>query len=90
MTRIENPIRMTVEAANEKFQPESYVMVNCELDRGSVVAGLIIAHAPLEKKGDLVDFAWELSTDNVYGEVSIEDTIDLLNGEAMWVELHCD
>ena len=87
MTKIESPIHMTVEAANKFFKPDSYVMINCELDRGSVVAGLVIAHAPLEQKGELVDFAWGLPK-NDYGKVSIEDTVDLLDGGMMWVELH--
>ena len=87
MTRIESPKRFTVEEANERFQPESYVMIHCEIFMGSSVAGLVIAHAPLEEKSELVHFAWGLPSDE-YGEVTVEDTVDLLDGEAVFFELH--
>ena len=88
MTHIENPSRMTIEKANKDFYPNSYVMVNCELERGSVIAGKVVAFSSLERKGALVDYAWSLSANPASGEVTIEDTIDLLDGGTMWVELH--
>ena len=87
MTRIEAPVRLTVEEANKRFEPESYVMVHCEVQRGASIAGLVIAHAPLDEKGELVDFAWALPNET-YGDVSVNDTVDLFDGEAIWVELH--
>jgi hypothetical protein len=88
MTKIDIPIWMTVEKANKIFKPDSYVMYDCEIYNGSVIAGFVIARAPVTQKNDLVDFAWALSEKNTHGKISIEDTKDLLNGEAMWVELH--
>ena len=88
MTHIENPIRMTIEKANKEFFPNSYIMVNCDLERGGVVAGKVVAFTSLENKGPLVDYAWDLSSNPASGEVTIEDTIDLLDGGTMWFELH--
>ena len=79
-------------ARNEVLAEVVYVLQKVyKIDKNKIcnfLAGLVIAHAPLEQKGDLVDFAWELSEDAIYGRVSVEDTKDLLDGEAMWVELH--
>lgn len=88
MTKIEKPSRITIAEANKMFHPNSYVMVACEISRGAVVAGEVVAYAPLEQKGTLVDYGWELSADGRFGEVTIEDTIDLLDGGTIWIEQH--
>ena len=88
MTKIENPSRVSITEANKQFHPYSYVMINCEIVKGAVTAGEVVAYAPLEKKGTLVDYGWELSTDGHFGEVTIEDTIDLLDGGTVLIEHH--
>ena len=86
MTKLEKPVRMTVDEANEKFYPNSYLMVNCELDTGAVVAGEVIAYAPLKEQGPLVDYAGELSRDGKHGEVVKLNTKDPLDGGSLLVE----
>jgi len=86
MSKPDKPLRMTVEEANKKFYPNTYLMVNCEMDLGAAIAGTVIAYAPLKKQGSLVDYAWELGEKNENGEVRVFDTKDPLNGEALLVE----
>jgi len=88
MTKIENPSRVSIIEANKQFSPYSYVMINCEIIKGAVIAGEVVAYAPLEQKGTLVDYGWEMSVNGCFGEVTIEDTIDLLDGGTVWIEHH--
>ena len=86
MSKLDKPLRMTVEEANKEFYPNTYLMVNCEMDLGAAIAGEVIAYAPLKKQATLVDYAWELEAKGTHGEVSVFDTKDPLDGEALLVE----
>jgi len=86
MTTLETPIWMTVEEASKKFYPNSYIMINCELDRGCPIAGQVVAYSPLKNKGILIDYVDELSSSGSGGEVTVEDTVDPLDGGSLLVE----
>jgi hypothetical protein len=89
MTKLENPVRMTEEEANEKFYPNSYVMIHCEMgELGRLISGEVVAYAPLKKKGPLVDYAWDMSDNGSFGEIIINDTKDPLDGGSLLVEYH--
>ena len=76
MTILEIPVRMTEVEANEKFYPNSYVMVNCERDESMTLYGEVLAYAPLKKKGPLCDYTDELHNSGNYGYVTMTDTDD--------------
>jgi hypothetical protein len=89
MTMVENPKRMTVSEANKHFYPYSYLMVECEEEPiGYAIAGIVIAYAELEKKGEMVDYSWDLCLSGEMGEVVTHDTRDILDGGTIWVEQH--
>ena len=86
MIKLDQPLRLTVEEANEKFYPNTYLMINCKIELGATLEGDVIAYSPIKKQGSLVDYAWELGGSDENGEVSVFDTKDPLDGEALLVE----
>ena len=88
MTKLEEPVKMTVCEANRHFFPNSYLMINCELDLGASVAGEVVAYAPLKQKGPLVDYAWLLQDEGGFGEVRVKNTKDPLDGGSLLVEYY--
>jgi len=81
MTKLEKPIWMTVEEADKKYYPNSYVMVNCEIDQDFIVlAGEVMAYAPSKNGGVLSQLKMELARSGEYGEVSLNRTKDPLDG----------
>lgn len=88
MTKLETPLRMTVEEANKEFYPNFYIMINCDVDMGAAIAGDVIAYAPLKRKGSLVDYMDELTLSSSFGEVRMRDTTDPLDGGSLLIEYY--
>jgi len=90
LTMLEHPVWMTVEEADKKFFPNSYVIINCVLERGDIIAGFVVAYAPMRNNGGklsaLVD---ELSESGEHGEVWFRFTQDPLDGGALLIE-YCE
>ena len=82
-------MRMTVEEADERFYPNSYVMINCEWDTSLIVAGEVVAYAPLKHDGSLSRLKHELAVSGKYGDVFLNLTKDPLDGGSLLVE-YCD
>ena len=77
---------MTVEEAEKKLYPNSYVMVNCELHLGIPVAGEVVAYAPMKNNdGELCQLADNLILSGDYGSVILEMTADPLDGGSLLV-----
>jgi hypothetical protein len=86
VTVLEKPVRMTVEDANEKFYPNTYIMVNCEVDLGLPLSGDVYAYAPMKHDGSLTRLLSELSRSKKYGIVDMSLTKDPLEGGSLLVE----
>ena len=56
MTKFEKPEWMTVDEAGEKFHTNSYIMINCAWEGGTISDGEAIAYAPLKNGGVLSQF----------------------------------
>jgi hypothetical protein len=85
VTELSNPMQMTKEEANEKFYPNAYAMVNCEIYGTQIVSGDVIAYAPAKELEFLVDYADELAESdkfsNKFGIVIVCNTKDPSNDE---------
>ena len=51
LSRLDHPVWMTVDEADEKLYPNSYIMIHCEVDTGLTTAGYLVAYAPLKNGG---------------------------------------
>jgi len=92
ITKLEKPIRMTTDEAQKKLYPNSYVMINCEREQenGWVVAGEVVAYAPMKNNGGMLSrLADELFDLGKYGEVKLQRTKDPLDGGSLLVE-YCE
>jgi hypothetical protein len=90
ITKLGKPVLMTIDEAEEKFYPDSYVMVNCKLERGRVAAGEVFAYAPLKNNGgQLGQLATDLARSGNYGKVKLNRTKDPLDGGSLLIE-YCD
>ena len=84
MTKLEKPVWMTVKEANEKYYPNTYVMINCEVDTGLPIAGEVVAYAPLKNNGgEISKLKSKLARSGKYGVVDINQTKDPLDGGAL-------
>ena len=92
ITKLENPIWMTTDEAQEKLYPNSYVMVNCEREEefGVISAGAVVAYAPMKNNGGMLSrLQDELADSGEYGEVWLGLTKDPLDGGSLLVE-YCE
>jgi translation elongation factor EF-1alpha len=89
LTKLEKPLRMTVDEAQKKFYPNSYVMVNCEWESGLIEVGEVVAYAPQKNNGGtLLTLADELQDSGKYGEVMMGHTKDPLDGGSLLIEYY--
>ncbi|MDR2168166.1 MAG: hypothetical protein LBE35_10015 [Clostridiales bacterium] len=88
MVILDKPLKMSEMEANERFYPNSYVMIHCEFDGGVVRQGDVVAYAPPGGRGPLIEYGWDLAETGNYGEVRTNYTRDPFNGEALMIELH--
>jgi|GEM_PF-1078707 len=89
ITKLNPPIRMTTEEAQEKYYPHSYVMINCEREQenGWIIAGEVVAYANARNNGGmLVKLQDELTDAGKCGEVTLELTKDPLDGGSLLIE----
>jgi hypothetical protein len=90
ITKLEKPTWMTVGEADEKFFPNVYVIANCEMGRGDIIAGNVVAYAPMRNNdGKIYDLVSELSRTGEHGEVWFRFTQDPLDGGSLLVE-YCE
>ncbi|MCL1883073.1 MAG: hypothetical protein FWF81_04885 [Defluviitaleaceae bacterium] len=90
ITKLEKPIWMTVEEADEKFFPDVYVITNCETRGGDIASGVVVAYAPMRNNGGVIyDLADELHKSGEHGEVYFRLTQDPLEGGSLLVE-YCE
>jgi len=92
MTKLEKPVWMTIDEAQEKLYPNSYVMVNCEREEefGVIFAGEVVAYAPMKNNGGMLSkLQDELTDSGGYGEVWLGLTKDPLDGGSLLVE-YCE
>jgi len=90
ITKLEKPVWMTIDEAEEKFYPDSYVMINCKWEHGLIVAGEVFAYAPMKNNGgQLGRLASELTRSGEYGAVKLNRTKDPLDGGSLLVE-YCE
>ena len=81
MTILEKPERIRVNEARKKHYPNTFIMINCENKWEEFdYTGEIIAYAPLDKKGPMVDLIWKLAKEGQSGECSVIDTKYILDG----------
>ena len=88
MIKLEKPIRMTVEEAEEAFYPNYYLMINCEMPRGSIIAGEVVAYAPMKESRPLHEYCSQLEDSGEYGWVMIMYTKDPLDGGPLLIEYY--
>ena len=92
ITKLEEPIWMTIDEAQERFYPNSYVMVNCEREdeSGWIVSGKVVAYAPMKNNGGMLSqLVSELCNLDEFGEVRLQRTKDPLDGGSLLVE-YCE
>jgi hypothetical protein len=77
---LDKPTRMTVKEANKKYYPNSYIMVNCEMDSNLIIGGDVYAYAPLRHDGSLTELKFNLSRGGRHGVVCSRYTKDPLDG----------
>ena len=90
MIILEKPERMSVDEATEKYYPNSFVMIHCEdmWENYPNYIGQVIAYAPLNKKGPLVDLLDKLTYEGISGECNIVNTKDILDGGSLLGEVY--
>lgn len=90
LTKLEKPLLMTTEEATKKFYPDSYIMVNCKLERGDIVSGEVVAYAPMKNNGGALSrLKRELTIAGEYGDVYEMYTKDPLDGGSLLIE-YCE
>ena len=90
ITKLEKPVQMTTDEAQEKFYPNSYVMVNCVWENGCIISGEVFAYAPMKNNGgQLSRLSSELTRSGEYGDVKLSNTKDPLDGGSLLVE-YCE
>ena len=87
-TKVETDEILTEEEANERYFPNSYIMVECFYE-GLTLNGRVVAYAPLKKSMGLTHYSRELNLSGKYGLVVITDTKDPFEGRSLFYEIHC-
>ena len=88
LTKVEANEFLTEEEANERYYPNSYIMVEC-FREGHILKGRVAAYAPLDKSLGLSYYARELNLSGKYGLVIVTDTKDPFEGRSLFYEIHC-
>jgi hypothetical protein len=90
VTVLEKPVWMTTDEAQEKFYPNSYVMVNCVWENGGIIGGEVYAYAPMKNNGgQLSQLVDDLSDAGGHGDVWLRRTQDPLDGGSLLIE-YCE
>lgn len=89
MTVLKKPERMRIKEAKEKFYPNSFLMINCEnMWDDYNFFGDIIAYAPLETQGYLIDWMDKMIDEGYDGDCTVEMTKDILDGGPLLGEIY--
>jgi len=87
MIKFDNPLTLTEEDANERFYPDSYIMIQCVYE-DEILRGRVVAHAPLGDE-ELSNHAERLNKKGEFGMVILTDTKDPLDGGSLLGEIYC-
>ena len=88
LTKIETDEILTEEEANERYYPNSYIMVEC-FREGYILRGRVVAYAPGKMMPELLEYGRELNLSGKFGRVISNHTKDPFEGRTLFYEIHC-
>ena len=88
IAKFDKPEYMTKKQAEDRFHPNAFIMINCDVEYHAPVAGYVVAAETvgIEDYPELSAYYHELNSDSANGKIYVISTDDPLKGEGLYIE----